>query len=186
TLTFWLQAAACDSDQDYIEVLVDGNQEFFLDGSSPACGATEYTEHTVDLSSYADGGTHTVEFHSETFATNGDVTNFFVDDVVLDTTTTAIEAGPDGTPGTHALSAPYPNPARGEAALSLEVAETQRVRVEVYDALGKRVALLHDGPLAAGGAHRLALDGSALAAGVYVVRAVGERFDDLRTITLTR
>src|SRR5690606_26117920 len=100
--------------------------------------------------------------------------------------TVAIEPGPDGAPGTHALSAPYPNPARGQAALSLEVAETQHVRVEVYDALGKRVALLHDAALAAGTEHRLTLDGSGLAAGVYVVRAVGERFSDLRTLTLTR
>ena len=39
---------------------------------------------TVDLSAYADGGSHTLEFHSEIFATNGTGTNFFVDDVAID------------------------------------------------------------------------------------------------------
>ena len=39
-------------------------------------------------------------------------------------------------------------------------------------ALGRRVAVLHEGPLAAG-THAVALDASRLAPGVYVVRAVG-------------
>jgi hypothetical protein len=90
------------------------------------------------------------------------------------------------TPATHALSAPAPNPSNGRAAFTLEVTETQAVRVEVMDALGRRVATLHDGPLASGTAHRLVLDGSALPAGVYAVRAVGETFVDVRTVTLTR
>ncbi|HLT47751.1 MAG TPA: T9SS type A sorting domain-containing protein [Rubricoccaceae bacterium] len=100
--------------------------------------------------------------------------------------TVAIEPSPDGTPGTHALTGAQPNPSNGRTALSLEVAEAQHVRVEVYDALGQRVAVLHDGPLAAGSAHRFTLDGSALASGVYVVRATGETFADTRTLTLTR
>ena len=88
--------------------------------------------------------------------------------------------------GTHALSAPVPNPATGPAALTLEVASSQTVRVEVLDALGRRVALLHDGPVAAGAEQRLTFDGSALPAGVYVVRAVGTTFTDARVVSLTR
>src|SRR5690606_22055887 len=91
----------------------------------------------------------------------------------------------DGVPvgGTHALSAAVPNPSTGRTALTLEVAETQRVAVGVHDALGRRIAMLHDGPLAAGAAHRLAFDGSGLPAGVYVVRALGETFAATRIVT---
>ena len=39
----------------------------------------------------------------------------------------------------------------------------------VYDVLGRRVALLHEGMLGAG-RHAFGLDGGALPAGVYVVR----------------
>jgi hypothetical protein len=42
--------------------------------------------------------------------------------------------------------------------------------VEVFDALGRRVAILHDGPLAAG-AHTLELDAASLPPGHYIVRA---------------
>jgi hypothetical protein len=78
----------------------------------------------------------------------------------------------EGTPAGRplALSAPRPNPAAGRAALALTLGATADARVEVLDALGRRVAVLHDGPLAAG-AHALVLDASALPSGVYVVRA---------------
>jgi hypothetical protein len=91
-----------------------------------------------------------------------------------------------GLTGTHALSGAAPNPSAGHAALTLSVAESQGVRVEVLDGLGRRVALLHDGPMAPGTAHRLAFDGADLPPGVYVVRATGETFSDVRILTLTR
>ena len=84
------------------------------------------------------------------------------------------------------LSTAYPNPFRGTAAFTLEVAEAQRVAVEVFDVLGRRVATLHDGLLAAGAAHRFALDGRDLPSGVYVVRATGDAFSATQSVTRVR
>jgi Zn-dependent metalloprotease len=84
TLTFWLEQIVCDSANDYMEVTIDGNQIFLTDGNSSLCGILGYTQQSVDVSAYADGGTHTLTFHSEIFATNGGGSNFFLDDVVLD------------------------------------------------------------------------------------------------------
>ncbi len=85
----------------------------------------------------------------------------------------AIESGPGDVPGTAAPSAlavaAWPNPAAGRVSLSVAVPAGGDVRVDVFDALGRRVARVHDGPLAAG-THPFALDASALPAGVYVVR----------------
>jgi len=68
-----------------------------------------------------------------------------------------------------ALSEALPNPTDGAASFALTLASPANVRAEAFDALGRRVAVLHEGALPAG-AHRLVLaDG--LAAGVYVVRA---------------
>ena len=88
---------------------------------------------------------------------------------------------PDG----FALGAAYPNPFSTYARVSLEVAEAQPVRVEVFDALGRRMAVLHDGPLAAE-AHTLTFDGAGLPSGVYIVRVVGERFSEARRVVLVR
>ena len=68
------------------------------------------------------------------------------------------------------LAAPYPNPASGRVTVPLTLATRGTVAVVAYDALGREVARLADGPFEAG-RHALALDGAALPAGVYVLRA---------------
>ena len=78
-LTFKLEIPACDSASDYVEVLIDGNSELRIYGSNPRCGIDGYISQSVDISAYADGGSHNIEFHSETFSDNGKVTNFFID-----------------------------------------------------------------------------------------------------------
>ncbi|MBL0343451.1 MAG: PKD domain-containing protein [Bacteroidetes bacterium] len=83
TLEFALEQFVCDGAQDFLEVTVDGNQVFLSDGVSPLCGVLGYSNQTIDLSSYADGNSHTVSFNSTTFSANGAVTNFFVDDVKI-------------------------------------------------------------------------------------------------------
>jgi hypothetical protein len=82
-LTFDLRLWVCDSPADYLEVLVDGTQVYEVDGSSPLCGSLDYVEQRVNLDAYADGGSHTLEFHSEIFTTNGGLSNFIIDDVAI-------------------------------------------------------------------------------------------------------
>ena len=99
----------------------------------------------------------------------------------------ASETQPDAA---YALGTVYPNPlgvqgtARGTFNLSVE--QSQQVRVTIYDALGREVAVLHEGVLAAGQNRQLALDAAQLAGGVYFVRAVGETFADVRSFTVVR
>lgn len=64
-----------------------------------------------------------------------------------------------------------PNPAASSARVSLSLGPSADARVTVLDALGRTVAVLHDGPLASGET-TLTLDASALPAGVYAVVAV--------------
>jgi hypothetical protein len=65
----------------------------------------------------------------------------------------------------------FPNPSRTTATLSLDLTAAGLVTVEVFDALGRRVARVHDGELAAGG-RAFAVDTGSLPPGVYVARAV--------------
>ena len=64
----------------------------------------------------------------------------------------------------------FPNPSAGSARVALTLAGAVEATVAVYDALGRRVATLHDGALGEG-EHAFALSGAALAPGVYVVTA---------------
>ena len=62
-----------------------------------------------------------------------------------------------------------PNPARGATALRFQLARAARVSLEVFDAQGRRVAVLADGVLEPG-EHEAAFDGRGLPAGVYLCR----------------
>ncbi len=61
-----------------------------------------------------------------------------------------------------------PNPFAERTTVTVSTSSPGPARVTVMDALGRRVAVLHDGPLAAG-THRFALATQALASGVYLV-----------------
>ncbi|MEM1093891.1 MAG: T9SS type A sorting domain-containing protein [Bacteroidota bacterium] len=84
------------------------------------------------------------------------------------------------------LSEVYPNPFNPEASVMLSVRERQQVTVTVHDLLGREVARLFDGELAAQQGQVLRLNGSQWTSGLYVLRAVGERFSASQTITLLK
>ena len=80
----------------------------------------------------------------------------------------------------------WPNPLAGRSTVGLTLAEASDVSVVLYDVLGREAVVVHRGRLDAG-AHRLSVDGAALPAGTYVVRAqVGTRAALVRTLTVTR
>ncbi len=68
------------------------------------------------------------------------------------------------------LGKPYPNPASHSVTVPVVLGAATEVRLAVFDVLGREVAALHEGLLAAGD-HALALDPATLPNGVYVVRA---------------
>jgi hypothetical protein len=85
------------------------------------------------------------------------------------------------------VSSVYPNPFRSRTQVTVTVEAAQRVRVEVFDVLGRTVATLHDGPLAAHAIRRFTLDGTGLASGVYFVRVTGAMgFRETRRVVLVR
>jgi hypothetical protein len=92
------------------------------------------------------------------------------------------EAAPDGV----FVGQPAPNPAAGAATLALRLAESADVTVAVYDALGRRVARVQTGVLAAGAVHQIGLPTAGLQPGVYVVRVEGEQLRTSRRLTVLR
>ncbi|HYE97160.1 MAG TPA: T9SS type A sorting domain-containing protein, partial [Rubricoccaceae bacterium] len=98
--------------------------------------------------------------------------------------TTPNEPGAD-LPAAFALHAPVPNPTSAIASLRFDLPAPVSVRAEVFDVLGRRVAVLHDGALAAG-THPLTLDARALPSGVYLVRVQAGEAVAVRAVTVRR
>lgn len=86
----------------------------------------------------------------------------------------------------YVVSPPYPNPARGAATVDVIVREAQHVRATLYDALGRKVAVLYDGRLRSNQPKHLRIDGRPMTSGLYFLHIVGDRFTDTRRLTLTR
>ena len=99
---------------------------------------------------------------------------------------TGVASEPDALAEGYRFSPLAPNPTTGTSSFEVAVGQAESVRVEAFDALGRSVAVLHDGLLAAGQSRRLTLDASALPAGVYVVRVSGDSFVTTRRVTVAR
>jgi hypothetical protein len=88
-------------------------------------------------------------------------------------------------PAALALDDPRPNPAAGRTTLAFDLAAPADVRLAVYDALGRRVAVLAEGTRPAG-RHEVTWGADALAPGVYVVRLEAGGAALTRRVTLVR
>ncbi|MEO0858659.1 MAG: PA domain-containing protein [Bacteroidota bacterium] len=71
--------------------------------------------------------------------------------------------------GTYRLASVYPNPVSTTAQVGFTLPTAEQARVEVYDLLGRRVAVVAEGVRPAG-THTVTLDVTGLPSGVYVVR----------------
>ena len=90
------------------------------------------------------------------------------------------EPGPSG--GAFGIDAVFPNPAAGR--LTVAFSASGAARLDVFDALGRRVMVLHDGPAQPG--LTATLDAGVLPAGVYLVRLRGEGGAVTRTFVVAR
>jgi hypothetical protein len=79
----------------------------------------------------------------------------------------------------------YPNPSSGAATIALTADRATRAALDVYDAMGRRVAALADGPVPAGTSTFVFDAGAGLPPGVYLARArVGDRVLAQRIVAL--
>lgn len=93
-------------------------------------------------------------------------------------------AVPD-VPLTFALGQNFPNPFNPVTQVEFSVARAGRVRLSVFDQLGREVGVIVDEDLAPG-FYRRTIDGGSLASGVYYYRLRAEGFSATRRMVLLR
>ena len=79
----------------------------------------------------------------------------------------------------------YPNPFNPSTVIEYELAHTAEVRLAVYNLLGQRLSVLHEGMQAAG-THRVHFDAAGLAGGVYIYRLATPDMSIQRAMTLVK
>ncbi|HET6566936.1 MAG TPA: alpha-amylase family glycosyl hydrolase [Rhodothermales bacterium] len=91
-------------------------------------------------------------------------------DSAMDISVSIPADGPGGElPAQLALEQNYPNPFRQATTLAFSLPRPEHVRLAVYDVLGRQVAVLQDGQLAAGH-HQVDFEADGLASGMYFYR----------------
>jgi hypothetical protein len=82
TLRFYMELPVCEAGSyDWFEIRIDGSQVYYTDGNDPHCNTTGYQQRNVDISTYANGASHTILLRGYNDISN--TTNFFVDNVEL-------------------------------------------------------------------------------------------------------
>lgn len=137
----------------------------------PADGV--YTDQFSDLSVTASGGTAAVNLAPGGWH-------------VFSNTTLSVDVEDAAeTPASFGIDAAYPNPFASATTVDYHVESAGAARVRVFDALGRQVATLADGPHAPG-PHSARFDGNALPSGVYFVRLESGGRASARTLLLVK
>ncbi len=83
-------------------------------------------------------------------------------------------------------SAVAPHPVRDRASFTMAVDQSQQVRIDLVDMLGRRVGTVHEGWVPAGTRRRVEIPARGLSSGVYLLHIVGETFRTSRRVTVVR
>ncbi|MDX1531946.1 MAG: PQQ-dependent sugar dehydrogenase, partial [Rhodothermales bacterium] len=89
-------------------------------------------------------------------------------------------------PAVASLRLTGPNPVQERTTVVVEVAEPGPVRVALYDALGREVAVVLEASLAAGAPREVGLDATGLAAGTYFLQLDAAGRTAVRALTVVR
>lgn len=89
------------------------------------------------------------------------------------------------TTQTFVLNSVYPNPFNSTTTIEFSVDGPETIELALFDALGRRVAVLASGPMVAG-EHRVVLQAGALPTGMYFVRLTGQKGHLSRPVLLIR
>ncbi|RNC83984.1 MAG: T9SS C-terminal target domain-containing protein [Balneola sp.] len=89
------------------------------------------------------------------------------------------------SPYTYSVAQNFPNPFNPTTTIQFSLAESVPVRIEVFNALGQRVALIVDEQLTAG-YHQIPFNASSLSSGVYYYRIEAGSFVETRSMVLIK
>ena len=161
-----------------VQVAEAGVYTVFFDNPE---GAVDFGIQGSDENPYADGNAYASATGSGDGAGPSDAIDLRFGATFNAPAATSAEAG---AAGGRVLTAARPNPVREVGRFSLTLAAPETVTVRVVDALGRTVAVLHEGTAA--GTLPLAVDVRGLAPGVYAVQASGETFSLSQALTVAR
>ncbi|MEM1095471.1 MAG: FG-GAP-like repeat-containing protein [Bacteroidota bacterium] len=183
---------------DFVDVDVDGDLDIVLSPADRRAPDVRWLEHTdgvgtfelqplIDLPDESLVGLHVADLDGDTdldiLAYRAGLSEPIVWVENL-TTSVAIEP-PTEVASSILLDGVFPNPLSSQGQFTVRLNAPQRMRLTIYDMLGREVSQLHDGLLSAS-SHAFSLDTQDWPSGSYVVLAQGEAQATTRLFTVVR
>ena len=91
-----------------------------------------------------------------------------------------------GQDGALQLSSVAPHPVVGESTFNLTLDASRDVTVALYNMIGQRVSVLHEGTVQAGSPFPLSIDAASLSSGRYLLRISGGGINETQPVTVVR
>ncbi|KAB2921056.1 MAG: T9SS type A sorting domain-containing protein, partial [Bacteroidetes bacterium] len=98
---------------------------------------------------------------------------------------TGVRPADEPLPATFALAQNFPNPFNPSTTIRFALPQATEVSLKVYNLLGQEVAVLVQGPKAAG-VHAVTFNGAGLASGVYIYRIQAGTFQTVKKMMLVK
>lgn len=89
-------------------------------------------------------------------------------------------------PSTIELSQNYPNPFNPSTTIQFTLPSSEQVRLEVFNTLGQKVAILVNNQIRSSGRHQVQFDASQLASGVYIYRLQAGNYTQTKRMLLLK
>ncbi len=139
------------------------------DGARLACIPLPPSKH-IWTTSFGDGQPRLVTYNDSSISVYR-----------LDVSTGVDDNSPDALPASFALGAPYPNPFNGSIVLPVSNDRRQRVKIDVVNMLGQKIATVYDDELGAG-EQTIAWNAGDRSSGVYFIRATTDSGGDSKKV----
>ncbi|MCX6138874.1 MAG: Ig-like domain-containing protein [Ignavibacteriales bacterium] len=111
--------------------------------------------------------------------------NVYIDDLQLDAYVQTVVKRVDANPVTYYLSQNYPNPFNPSTSISFAIPSRERVRLAVFDALGREVAILADG-LYEAGLYSVSWKVGNLPSGIYFYTLAAGKFCETKKLMVLK
>ncbi len=168
----WTTASETNNAGFYVLHRAPGHSRFASSGFAEGAGTTSGTQRYRFPIANLTQGTH----------------RFRLQQVDLDGTETVSDPRKItiSTPGTITLSGPNPLRSGQSAQLTVTSAMQGDVSIHLYDLLGRRVMVLHEGSISAGEPRSFIVRGDGLTSGMYLLRVTGPSVSETRRVSIVR
>ena len=99
---------------------------------------------------------------------------------------TKVEVKKIGVPVKFKLYQNYPNPFNSKTVIKFDLNKSGHIKLEVYNVLGEKVAVLYDGYMTAGYGKMITWDAKGLPSGVYYYRLIADGFTEVKKMVLVK